>query len=254
MTLYLTILIEILYVVKQWTSMCSISSTTLPSWTFASKYGCFVVFVPWGKNLSNCLVLGVSWLRPMSNNTKHTPWDSGLVTWVSKVLCLIPNLSSSLGFAPWKNLVYARESQCVAVPILPGTEQLWTLLVYLSSQSSSLSAANLVCLSGEELGHHCNCSSSLSAADLMLLLGEELVHRCHHVSVQINTMLVCCACCRFSLYCPLLGTGTSTGGCTSVGVDIGWARKCSYGAAALLLQVAAALTYTAEALALAHIH
>ena len=34
-----------------------------------------------------------------------------------------------------------------------------------------LSAANLVCLSGEGLDHHCGCSSSLSAADLMHLSG-----------------------------------------------------------------------------------
>ena len=99
MTLYLIILIEILHVVKQWTSMYSISSTTLTSMTFVGKYGCFVIFAPWGKNLSNCLVLGISWLRPMSNNTKHTPWDPGLVSWVSKVLCLIPDSSSSWGLS-----------------------------------------------------------------------------------------------------------------------------------------------------------
>ena len=53
-----------------------------------------------------------------------------------------------------------------------------------------LSAADLVCLSGEELDHRCSCSSSLSAADLMPLSGEELVHRCHHVSVQIQVRVV----------------------------------------------------------------
>ena len=100
LSLFLTVLIEMLYIVKQWTSTCSNSSTTLLNMTFVSKYGCICNFVPWGKNLSNCLVLGISWLRPTSNNTKHTPWDPLVYkSWVSKVLCLIPDSVSSWGLS-----------------------------------------------------------------------------------------------------------------------------------------------------------
>ena len=53
------------------------------------------------------------------------------------------------------------------------------------------SAAVLVYLSVEGLDHCCGCSSSLSTANLMHLSGEELVHRCHHVSVQIQRFVLC---------------------------------------------------------------
>ena len=159
----------------------------------------------------------------MSNNTKHTPWDPGLVSWVSKVLCLIPDSSYSLGLSHAWTCVCMRIPS-IAAPILPDTDQLWTLLVYLSGQSSSLSAADLVCLSGEELGQCCGCSSSFSAANLMPLSGEELVHRCHHVSVQIN--IWCVVLCML-LVQPLLSSAgyrykyCSTGECTSAGVYVG---------------------------------
>ena len=76
-----------------------------------------------------------------------------------------------------------------------------------------------MCLSGEELGDCCGCSSSLSAADLMHLLGEELVHHCHHVSVQIRRCLVVCV----LLVQPLLSSAgyRCTGECTSAGFMLG---------------------------------
>ena len=46
----------------------------------------------------------------------------------------------------------------------------------------------------------------------MHLSGEELVHRCHHVSVQTTSVVLCCACCQFSLYyCAVLVTGMQWG-------------------------------------------
>ena len=78
-------------------------------------------------------------------------------------------------------------------------------------------------LSGEELVHHCGCSSSLSAADLVPLAGEEQIHCCHHVSVQI--MAMCVAWFGFNLYSSQCWVYRilvqSTGECTSVGLDVG---------------------------------
>ena len=120
--------------------------------TFVSKYGCFVTFVSRGKNLSNCLVLGISWLRPTSNNTKHTPWDPGLVSWVSKILCLIPDLSSSLGLSHVRTwCMHKNPFHSCSYPSghWSAMNTPWFILAV---QSSSLSAADLVCLLGEAAG------------------------------------------------------------------------------------------------------
>ena len=73
MSLYFTILIWNNCVVKQCTSMCSISSTTLPHMTFVSKMSVFTCKL-W-ENLNWLLVLMHSLLRPTSSNLKYTPWD-----------------------------------------------------------------------------------------------------------------------------------------------------------------------------------
>ena len=65
-------LTEFCNVVKQWASKCLISSPNLLNVMLLSKNGCFVSRL---KNMTNCQVLGISWLRPMSSNAKYTPWD-----------------------------------------------------------------------------------------------------------------------------------------------------------------------------------
>ena len=166
-----------------------------------------------------------------------------LVSWMSTVLCPIPDSFFSSGLEPSMNWMYAQRSRVGSFSNPSGHwisyEHSWVTLVV----ESSLSAANLVFLLGEELDHCCGCSSSLSAADLVPLSGEEQVHRCHHVSVQIMKMLF--EWFGFSLYCSLCWVqvwSTSTGECTSAGLDVGWVQTCNYGAVALLLRVVAALT------------
>ena len=106
MSLYFTVLIEICYIVKQWTSRCSISSTTLPSMTFVSKYGWFSC-IPWTKP-DWLPSVGHNLLRPTSNNSKHTPWDLEVFGILSVQGPLLDSwLVLLLGFEPCVNLVYA---------------------------------------------------------------------------------------------------------------------------------------------------
>ena len=146
-------------------------------WPLWANMAVFVTFVPRGKNLSNCLVLGISWLRPTSNNTKHTPWDplvyKSCKSWVSKVLCLIPDSVLSWGLSRKRTWCHARESLSIAVPILPDTDQLWTLLWFTCGRSSSFCHRSSVYVGGRAGSLVC----PLSAADLVYLSGEGLGHR-----------------------------------------------------------------------------
>ena len=87
-------------------------------------------------------------------------------SWVSKVLCLIPDSFSSLGLS--------HKRTCVM------HEKLFRSCSYPFGHWSAL---NTPC-------YLCGWASSLSASDVLLLSEEELVHHCHHVSVQINKMFV----------------------------------------------------------------
>ena len=89
-------------------------------------------------------------------------------SWVSKVLCLIPDSFPSLGLShkiTW--LMHEKLFRSCSYPFGP-----W-------------SALNTPC-------YLCGWASSLSALNLLLLSEEELVHHCHHVSVQMNKMFCCC--------------------------------------------------------------
>ena len=127
MSLYLTILIEICNVVKQWTSRCSISSTTLPSMTFLSKYGWFTCIQQtkpdWPPSFGHNL------LRPTSNNLKYTPWDPLVFGFLS-----VQGPAWFLTCSPPGVWAMCAPGVCmripsVAAPILLDNDQLWTLLV-----------------------------------------------------------------------------------------------------------------------------
>ena len=109
-------------------------------------------------------------------------------SWVSKVLCLIPDSFSSLDLS-------RKRTWCIHEKLLRSC----------SYPCRHWSALNTPC-------YLCGWASSLSATDLLLLLEEELVHHCHHVSVQINKMFVCC--CVLSVQ-PLLSCAVS--GTSAVG-------------------------------------
>ena len=161
---------------KQWTWMSSISSTTLPHMTFVCKISVFTC-KPW-ENLNWLFVLGYSLLGPTFNNLK---------TVLPEILrCLVPECPKSSAwfltpFPPWVWAVKepgwcTRNFRSCSYPF-----RHW------SASEHSLLPVRLSLFS--------------FCTDLVLLSEEELVHRCHHVSVQINKIVVCCACCRFSLYC-----------------------------------------------------
>ena len=85
LSLILINLIWISQVVKQWTWISSISSTTLPRMTFMSKISVFTCKPR--ANLNWLFVLGHSLLRPTSNNLKHV---------LPEILrCLVPECPKS---------------------------------------------------------------------------------------------------------------------------------------------------------------
>ena len=126
-------------------------------------------------------------------------------SWVSKVLCLIPDSFSSLGLSHKRTwLMHEKLFHSCSYPF------------------GHWSALNTPC-------YLCGWASSLSATDLPLLSEEELVHCCHHVSVQINKMFGVVGCCWFSLYCILCCWYRWSGECTKSrdwyleSVDMLWA-------------------------------
>ena len=118
-------------------------------------------------------------------------------SWVSKVLCLIPDSFSSLGLSRKRTWVMH--------------EKLFRSCSYPCGHWSAL---NTPC-------YLCGWASSLSASDLVLLSEEELVHRCHHVSVQINKIVVVLrAVSSAFIICAVSGTSMH-GECTKLGFILG---------------------------------
>ena len=121
-------------------------------------------------------------------------------SWVSKVLCLIPDSFSSLGLSRKRTwLMHEKLFRSCSYPF------------------GHWSALNTPC-------YLCSWASSLSASDLLLLSEEELVHRCHHVSVQINKMFVVLrAVSSAFIVSAVLGTSMQWG-MYKAEVYIGWAQ------------------------------
>ena len=149
-------------------------------------------------NLNWLFVLGHSLLRPTSNNLKNV---------LPEILrCLVPECPQSSAwfltpFPPW---VWAMKE--------PG----WCTRNFRSCSYpfGHWSALNTPC-------YLCSWASSLSTADVLLLSEEELVHRCHHVSVQINKIVgVLCAVGSAFIISAVSGTSMS-GECTKLGFILG---------------------------------
>ena len=136
-------------------------------WCFWANMAVLAVYR--GQNQTDCLVLGINWLTPTSNNAKHTPWDPMVFGFLN---VQGPLLDSWLVLLPG---VWAMYEPVMCTRILG-----WELLL-------SFQALNQL---WTFLGYPRSWSSSLSATDLVFLSEEELVHRCHHVLVQINKMCV----------------------------------------------------------------
>ena len=95
------------------TSKGSNSPLILPVVPCLSKYDCSL---PLGGNLTNCLWLDISWLRPTSRMQKILPEIiNGLVSWMSTVLCLIPD---SLSLRAMGEPVFCMKILLVSVPTL----------------------------------------------------------------------------------------------------------------------------------------
>ena len=77
-------------------------------WCFWANMAVLAVYH--GQNLTDCLVLGINWLRPNIIMQNILPEIIGLVSWMSTVLCRIPDSFSSLGFEPSMNWLYAWRS------------------------------------------------------------------------------------------------------------------------------------------------
>ena len=132
-------------------------------------------------------------------------------SWVSRVLCLIPDSFSSLGLSRKRTWLMHKK-----------------LFRSCSYPCGHWSGLNTPC-------YLCGWASSLSAADLLLLSEEELVHCCHHVLVQINThvwvqinkIFVCCMLWVQPLFSVLCQVHVCMGNVQKLGLILGEHRSTS---------------------------